>query len=123
MSLISQLSVDSNGVDLFTMHSAKYEQITTKFTLSVTGAQTGPGVRPVDKSFFRLKTGLHQATLSLARSVQGPQVGVIMSQTIMVTCNVSQDIELELLMEMYYLSRYTGSALAKIYIYVTPYQF
>ena len=94
MSLISSLSVDSNGVDLFTMQSAKYEQITTKFTLSVTGAQTGPGVRPVDKSFFRLKTGLHQATLSLARSVQGPQVGVIMSQTIMVTCNVSQDIAL-----------------------------
>ena len=123
MSLISSLSVDSNGVDLFTMQSAKYEQITTKFTLSVTGAQAGPGIRPVDKSFFRLKTGLHQATLSLARSVQGPQVGVIMSQTIMVTCNVSQDIELELLMEMYYLSRYTGSALAKIYIYVTPYEF
>ena len=94
MSLISSLSVDSNGVDLFTMQSAKYEQITTKFTLSVMGAQTGPGVRPVDKSFFRLKTGLHQATLSLARSVQGPQVGVIMSQTIMVTCNVSQDIAL-----------------------------
>ena len=75
MSLISGLSVDGNGVDLFTMQSAKYEQITTKFTLSVTGAeQTGPGVRPVDKSFFRLKTGLHQATLSLARGVQGPQV-------------------------------------------------
>lgn len=123
MSLISSLSVDSNGVDLFTMQSAKYEQITTKFTLSVTGTQTGPGVRPVDKSFFRLKTGLHQATLSLARSVQGPQVSVDMS--IMVTCNVvcHQDIELELLMEMYYLSRYTGSALAKIYIYVTPYEF
>ena len=53
MSLISALPVDGNGVDLFTMQSAKYEQITTKFTLSVKGAQTGPGVRPVDKSFFR----------------------------------------------------------------------
>ena len=38
-------------------------------------------------------------------------------------CIVLQDIELELLMEMYYLARYTGSALARIYIYVTPYEF
>ena len=77
MSLVSSLPVDGNGVDLFTMQSAKYEQITTKFTLSVKGAETGPGVMPVDKSTFRLKTGLHQATLSLARSVQGPQVSHI----------------------------------------------
>ena len=122
MSLISGLSVDGNGVDLFTMQSAKYEQITTKFTLSVTGAQTGPGVRPVDKSFFRLKTGLHQATLSLARGVQGPQVSHV-TTSCHHQCLSLQDIELELLMEMYYLSRYTGSALAKIYIYVTPYEF
>ena len=31
-------------------------------------------VRKLDKSSFRLKTGLHQATLSLAESVTGPQV-------------------------------------------------
>ena len=60
----------------------------------------------MSKKSFRLKTGLHQATLALAESIQGPQ-----------------DIELELLMEMYYLARYTGSALARIYIYVTPYEF
>ena len=106
MSLISNLQVDGNGLDLFTMQSAKYAQITTKFTLKLININTGPNVRPVTKSSFRLKTGLHQATLSLADSVQGPQ-----------------DIELELLMEMYYLARYTGSALAKIYIYVTPYEF
>ena len=106
MSLISNLQVDSNGLDLFTMQSAKYDQITTKFTLKMVDINAGNGVTPVTKSSFRLKTGLHQATLSLAESVQGPQ-----------------DIELELLMEMYYLSRYTGSALAKIYIYVTPYEF
>ena len=41
----------------------------------------------------------------------------------MLHCIVLQDIELELLMEMYYLARYTGSALARIYIYVTPYEF
>lgn len=74
MSLISGLAVDGNGLDLFTMQSAKYEQITTKFTLTVIGVTAGPGVRKLDKASFRLKTGLHQATLSLAESVNGPQV-------------------------------------------------
>ena len=98
--------MDRHGLDLFTMQSAKYEQITTKFTLTVVNIHSQPGVRPVSKSSFRLKTGLHQATLALVESVKGPQ-----------------EIELELLMEMYYLARYTGSALAKLYIYVTPYEF
>ena len=85
---------------------SQYEQITTKFTLTVVNINSSPGVRALSKSSFRLKTGLHQATLALVESAQGPQ-----------------EIELELLMEMYYLARYTGSALAKIYIYVTPYEF
>ena len=123
MSLISNLQIDRRGLDLFTMQSAKvslvcwlsrdgkslisqYEQITTKFSLTVVSVNSQPGVRALTKSSFRLKTGLHQATLALTESVQGPQ-----------------EIELELLMEMYYLARYTGSALAKIYIYVTPYEF
>ena len=85
---------------------SQYEQITTKFSLTLVSVNSPPEVRALTKSSFRLKTGLHQATLALAESVQGPQ-----------------EIELELLMEMYYLARYTGSALAKIYIYVTPYEF
>ena len=88
------------------MSLSQYEQITTKFTLTVVNINSPPGVRALAKSSFRLKTGLHQATLALAETAQGPQ-----------------EIELELLMEMYYLARYTGSALAKIYIYVTPYEF
>ena len=39
----------------------------------------------------RLKTGLHQATLALAEALPGPQ-----------------DVELELLMEMYYMVRPTA---------------
>ena len=73
MSLISNLQVEGNGLDLFTMQSAKYAQITTKFTLKVMSVDAGPGVTPVSKSSFRLKTGLHQATLSLSESISGPQ--------------------------------------------------
>jgi fibulin 1/2 len=106
MSLISNLQVGGSGIDLFTMQSARYEQITTKFTLKVINIIAQPGVTPVTKSSFRLKTGMHQATLTLSESIQGPQ-----------------DVELELLMEMYYQARFTGSALARIYIFVTPYEF
>ena len=57
MSLVSGLAVDGNGLDLFTMQSAKYEQITTKFTLTVKGVSAGPGVRnSASKSSIRSKS-------------------------------------------------------------------
>jgi len=98
--------VAGTGVDLFTMQSARYEQVSTKFTLRLRSVRAAPGVRACTKDSFRLKTGLHQATLALAEALPGPQ-----------------DVELELLMEMYYMARFTGSATARIFIYVTEYQF
>ena len=55
---------------------------------------------------FRLKTASHSAILSIVKAIEGPQ-----------------DITLELLMEMYHTGRYSASAAANIYIYVTPYEF
>jgi len=100
------MRVTRTGIDLFTMQSARYAQVSTKFTLSLRSVNSPEGVKPATKNSFRLKTGLHQATLAMAETIQGPQ-----------------DIELELLMEMYYQGRFTGSATARIFIYVTPYQF
>lgn len=61
----------------------------------------------VDRSFFRLKTPEpHRAILSLVKPIQGPQ-----------------DIQLELRMDMYHLGRYQASAVANLYIFVTPYKF
>ena len=104
------MRVTGTGVDLFTMQSARvgpplplpaaqYDQVSTKFTLRLRRVRAAPGVRPCTKDSFRcpamfaqgdtpprLKTGLHQATLALAEAIPGPQ-----------------DVELELLMEMYYM--------------------
>ena len=56
---------------------------------------------------FRLKTPTpHRAIISVVRPMVGPQ-----------------DVLLELTMERYHLGRYQATALANIYIYVTPYIF
>jgi fibulin 1/2 len=96
------------GIDLFTMQSARYYTLTTKFTLEVKRVRAAKDVREeADRSFFRLSTPEpHRAIVALVKSLQGPQ-----------------DILLELRMDMYHLGRYQASAVANLYIFVTPYRF
>ena len=45
------------GIDLFTMQSARYYTLTTKFTLSLIQVRAAKDVgAKVDRAFFRLKT-------------------------------------------------------------------
>lgn len=111
IALVSELriSVGSNlGIDLFTMQSAKFFSLTTKFTLDVISVRAAKDVvEKVDRNFFRLKNPEpHRAVVALVKPIQGPQ-----------------DILLELRMDMYHLGRYQASAVANLYIYVTPYRF
>lgn len=112
LSLVSELKVVTSnsvmGIDLFTMQSAQYYTLTTRFTLTVKSVRAAKDVdEKADRNFFRLKTPApHRAIVSLVKPIQGPQ-----------------DIVLELLMEMYHLGRYQASALANIHIFVTPYRF
>lgn len=105
---IAVTSPNQLGIDLFTMQSARYYTLTTKFTLEVKNVRAAKDVpEKVDRSFFRLKTPEpHRAILSLVKPIQGPQ-----------------DIQLELRMDMYHLGRYQASAVANLYIFVTPYKF
>ncbi len=106
VTLISNLRVHGQGVNLFTMQSARYPTLTTKFSLQVKEVRAPQDVIKADMSFFRLKTASHSAILSIVKPIEGPQ-----------------DLTLELLMEMYYMGRFQASASANIYIYVTPYEF
>ena len=107
IALISNLKVQGpNGVNLFTMQSARYPTLTTKFTLKVKDVRAPQDVRKAVRADFRLKTASHSAILSLVRPIKGPQ-----------------DVQLELLMEMYHLGRFQASASANIYIFVSPYEF
>ncbi len=112
ISLVSNLRVmNSNsdiGIDLFTMQSARYFSLTTRFTLDVVDVRAAKDVpSEADRSFFRLKNPVpHRAVVSLVKPLHGPQ-----------------DVTLELRMDMYHLGKYQASALAKLYIFVTPYTF
>lgn len=107
IALISNLRVQGQGVNLFTMQSARYRLITTKFTLKVKSVRAPNNVRELaTKDNFRLKTGTFSAVLSIVKPIEGPQ-----------------DIVLELLMEMYQLGRFQAAAAANVHIFVTPYEF
>lgn len=113
IALVSELRVPVSGpsqlgVDLFTMQSATYFTLTTKYTMEIKSVRAAKDVREeVDESFFRLKTPEpHRAIITLVKPIQGPQ-----------------DIHIELRMDMYHIGRYQASALANLFIYVTPYRF
>ena len=103
---ISNLRVTGSGVNLFTMQSARYRLLTTRFTLSVKTVRAAKDVEAATRAHFRLKTGSHNAVLAIVKPIEGPQ-----------------DILLELLMEMYNGGRFQASAAANINIFVTPYEF
>jgi len=114
IALISKLRVTVGsgpsqlGIDLFTMQSARYYTLTTKFTLSLIQVRAAKDVgAKVDRAFFRLKTPEpHRAIVALVKEIQGPQ-----------------DVLLELRMDMYHLGKYQASAVAQLFLYITPYHF
>ena len=82
--------------------------LTTKFNLEVVSVRGAKDVREeVARDFFHLKNPEpHRAVVALVKPIQGPQ-----------------DVQLELRMDMYHLGRYQASAVANVYIFVTPYKF
>ena len=55
IALISNLRVRGAGVNLFTMQSAKYRMLTTKFTLTVKSVRAPHGVVPASSDNFRFR--------------------------------------------------------------------
>jgi fibulin 1/2 len=65
------------------------------------------GISKATKDFFQLRhTSLNQAIISLKNSIEGPQ-----------------EIDLQLSMEVYHSSVFGGSAVAKLSIFVSEYEF
>ena len=64
-------------------------------------------INKATKDFFQLRhTSLNQAIIALRKSIEGPQ-----------------DIDLQLSMELYHSSVFGGSAVAKLSIFVSEYEF
>ncbi|XP_075750926.1 uncharacterized protein LOC119175044 isoform X7 [Rhipicephalus microplus] len=100
----------SGHQDFFTMRGPRFSFSTVEFELELVEARASSRAHGVEvatrEHFYLRRTGFNEAMVSIVRSLQGPQ-----------------DIQLELRTSIYHHGLYSGSALAKIFIYVTEHEF
>ncbi|KAL3215050.1 hypothetical protein MRX96_006636 [Rhipicephalus microplus] len=100
----------SGHQDFFTMRGPRFSFSTVDFELELVEARASSRAHGVEvatrEHFYLRRTGFNEAMVSIVRSLQGPQ-----------------DIQLELRTSIYHHGLYSGSALAKIFIYVTEHEF
>ncbi|XP_032679008.1 fibrillin-1-like isoform X2 [Odontomachus brunneus] len=108
ITFVSMLPIPNTGqLELFTMRGNHHPDSTVQFTMAMIDVRAVPGVARATESCFNLrKPSPSQAVLVLTRSIPGPQ-----------------EIELDLSMEIYHDSKFVGSAVAKIIIFVSQYEF
>ncbi|KAL1419333.1 hypothetical protein MTO96_005416 [Rhipicephalus appendiculatus] len=100
----------SGHQDFFTMRGPRFSFSTVEFELELVEARASSRAHGVEvatrEHFYLRRTGFNEAMVSIVRPLQGPQ-----------------DIQLELRTSIYHHGLYSGSALAKIFIYVTEHEF
>ncbi|XP_012149839.2 uncharacterized protein LOC100874867 [Megachile rotundata] len=108
ITLVSMLPIAPNKPEeLFKMKGYHLPTSTIQFSMTFLEARAPPGVQRATESCFALKRPAPtQAVLVMTRSIQGPQ-----------------EIELDLNMEVYHNAIFAGSAVAKILIFVSQYEF
>ncbi|XP_050356973.1 fibrillin-2-like [Nymphalis io] len=104
---VSNLYIPESKVDLFTMRGPPWAHARMVFQLRIVQVDAPPSVteKADINAFLLIQTG-NQAVTSLVRPLEGPQ-----------------SIELELSMTLYNGEQFGGIAVAKLYIYVSEYEF
>lgn len=93
--------------ELFKMKGYHLQSSTIQFSMAFLEARAPPGVQRATESCFALRRPTPtQVVLVMTRTIQGPQ-----------------EIELDLSMEVYHNTIFAGSAVAKIIIFVSQYEF
>ncbi|GAB6029259.1 hypothetical protein CHUAL_005025 [Chamberlinius hualienensis] len=108
LTFASNLPIPPVGyINLFTMRGPPFQDIGAEFNLEMPYSRSYKGVNASTLDYFYLRrTGYNQGIISLVKSISGPQ-----------------DVELILSMNLYRGSVFGGVAVAKLYIYVTEYEF
>ncbi|CAG5058296.1 unnamed protein product [Parnassius apollo] len=107
ITFVSKLYIPASKVDLFTMRGPAWPYAKMRFELRLIEVNAPPTVKEkADINAFLLVQNANQGIVSLVRSLEGPQ-----------------SIELELSMELYSRDQFGGIAVAKLYLYVSEYEF
>ncbi|KAG8193076.1 hypothetical protein JTE90_017827 [Oedothorax gibbosus] len=107
ITFVSSIRLPLSGqLDLFTMRGPRFQSTTVQFSLDLKSA-VGRGRPLATRDYFRLRrTHYNEAMVALVKSLKGPQ-----------------DVELDLVMKIYHNGLFGGTAVAKIYIFVTEHEF
>ncbi|XP_072945783.1 uncharacterized protein [Epargyreus clarus] len=108
ITFVSNLEIPQpqGAVNLFTMLGPMWPYAKMRFQLKLVEVNAPPSVTKADFTAFSLKQTNNQAVTSLVKSLEGPQ-----------------SIELEMSMELYNRDMFGGIAVARLYIYVSEYEF
>ncbi|CAL1286687.1 unnamed protein product [Larinioides sclopetarius] len=108
ITFVSNMRLPLSGqLDLFTMRGPRFQSTTVQFSLDLKDARAPQGTAPVTKDYFHLRrTNYNEAMVSLIKTIKGPQ-----------------EIELDLIMKIYHNGLFGGTAIAKIFVFVTEHEF
>ncbi|CAF4923814.1 unnamed protein product [Pieris macdunnoughi] len=106
ITFVSNIFLPLGRVDLFTMHGPAWRDSVVSFEMRMIDVQASPGVKPTDLSCFEMRPTGNTCVVSLLCSLAGPQVA-----------------ELELTMSLYQRAQFAGSAVARLVVIVSEYEF
>nr|XP_034836920.1 fibrillin-2-like isoform X4 [Maniola hyperantus] len=106
ITFVSHLFLPTGSVDLFSMQGPAWRDSVVHFEMRMLSVKASPGVQPADVSCFGMRPTGHICVVSLQCSLDGPQVA-----------------ELELTMSLYQRTQFAGSAVARLVVIVSEYEF
>ncbi|XP_072945885.1 uncharacterized protein [Epargyreus clarus] len=106
ITFVANIYLPMGSVDLFTMHGPSWHDSVVNFEMRMLRVRAAPGVRPADLSCFDMRPTGNVCVISLLCSLGGPQVA-----------------ELELTMSLYQRAQFAGSAVARLIVIVSQYEF
>ncbi|XP_026730463.1 fibrillin-1 [Trichoplusia ni] len=107
ITFVSNLYIPDSKLKLFTMRGPVWPFAKMRFVLRIVDVNAPPNIkRKADISDFLLTQNNNEGLTSLVRPLEGPQ-----------------SIELEMSMELYTHEQFGGTAIAKLFIYVSEYEF
>ncbi|CAB3233136.1 unnamed protein product [Arctia plantaginis] len=106
ITFVANIYLPTGSVDLFTMHGPSWSESIVSFEMRMVSVQATHGVRPADMRCFDMRPSNNICVISLLCSLEGPQV-----------------VEMELTMSLYQRGMFAGSAVARLVVIVSQYEF